>query len=67
MTEREKENPEEFIKRLFQIETNELPIKEILPVHGMAQVDIARESIIPYFSEVDKTIREMLRKLKPNS
>jgi hypothetical protein len=67
MTEKEKENPEEFIKKLFQIETNELPIIDILPVHGMAQVEIARESIIPYFSEVDKTIREMLKKLKPNS
>ncbi len=67
MTEREKENPEKFIKRLFQIETKELPIKAILPVHGMAQVDIARENLLPYFSEVDKTIREMLKQLKPNS
>jgi hypothetical protein len=67
MTEKEKENPEKFIKRLFQAETKELPIKAILPVHGLAQVDIARESILPYFSEVDKTIREMLKKLKPNS
>ncbi len=67
MTEKEKENPEEFIKRLFQMETSELPIKDILPIHGMTQVLISRENILPYFFEVDKTIREMLKKLKPNS
>lgn len=67
MSEREKENPEEFIKRLFQTETEEyLTIKDILPIQGMAQVIVAKESIIPYFSQVDETIREMLKKLKPN-
>lgn len=65
ISEKEKLNPEEFIKRLFQSENNELlPIKDFLPVQGIAQVIVAKESIIPYFSEVDKSIREMIKKLE---
>ena len=67
MTEEEKENSEKFVKRLFQTETKEiLSVKDILPIQGIIQVNIAKQNIIPDFSEVDKTVREMLTKLKPN-
>lgn len=65
---KEDENPEEFVKRLFQTQPNDLlTVKDILPIQGLIQVGIAKQNIIPYFSEVDKTIREMLTKLKPSS
>jgi len=65
---REGETGEELLKRIFQTETDEmLSIKDILPFQGIAQTIIARQDIVPYFTDIDKIIREMLKKLKPNS
>jgi hypothetical protein len=52
--------------RLFQINLCELPIRELLPVQGDAQVIIVKESIISYFLEVDKA-QDILNILKQSS
>lgn len=64
----EGERGEDLIKRIFQTETNEMmSIKDILPIQGIAQTIFAKEDIVPYFTEIDEIIREMLKRLKPNS
>ena len=45
--EKDEEKHMEVIKRYSQNDTNGLSFKEILPVHGMAIVGIANESIMP--------------------
>lgn len=64
----EGESPENLLKRIFDNHSDEvLAVKDILPIQGLVQVVIAKQISIPYFTEVDKIIREMLTKLKPNS
>lgn len=64
----EGESPENLLKRIFDNNSDEiLAVKDILPIQGLVQVVIARQISVPYFTEVDKIIREMLTKLKPNS
>ncbi len=64
----ENESPENLLKRIFDDETEGyLTVKDILPIQGLVQVAVAKQISVPYFIEVDKIIREMLTKLKPNS
>ncbi len=64
----EGENSENLLKRIFDDESDGvLSVKDILPIQGLIQVVIAKQISVPYFLEVDKIIREMLTKLKPNS
>lgn len=64
----EGESPENLLKRIFDNDSDEvLAVKDILPIQGLVQVVIAKQISVPYFTEVDKIIREMLSKLKPKS
>lgn len=64
----EGEIPENLLKRIFENDSDKvLVVKDILPIQGLVQVMIAKQISVPYFIEVDKIIREMLIKLKPNS
>jgi len=58
------ENSNTLLTRIFEPMTTELPVKDFLPIQGIAQVILAKEISIPYFSEVDKIIRNMLTKLR---
>ncbi len=62
------ESAERLIERIFDNSLDkQLNVSDILPAQGIIQVIMARQISTPYFSEVDKIIREMLAKLKPNS
>lgn len=64
----EGESPENLLKRIFDNDSDEvLAVKDLLPIQGLVQVMIAKQISVPYFTEVDRIIREMLIKLKPNS
>ena len=62
------EEPENFSERIFDNSTdNQLNVIDILPVHGIIQVIIAKQISVQYFKKVDEIIREMLLKIsKPN-
>ena len=62
------EEPEKFLERIFDNSTdNQLNVIDILPVHGIIQIIIAKQISVPYFKKVDEIIREMLLKIsKPN-
>lgn len=64
----EGESPENLLKRIFDNDSDEvLAVKDLLPIQGLVQVMISKQISVPYFTEVDRIIREMLIKLKPNS
>lgn len=63
------ESPESLLERIFNDTLdNHLTVKDVLPIQGIVQVNIAKQISIPYFRNVDEIIREMLLKIKkPNS
>lgn len=56
---------EKFLEICFdKTSDKEIPLKNLLPVQGIAQVEIARKDSLPYFKSVDSIIRNMLMNLK---
>jgi hypothetical protein len=58
------ENPVDFLKRIVKSPMEEIPVKNLLPIQGIAQVELAKNTSIPYFCEVDKIIRNILANLR---
>lgn len=53
-----------FFEKCFDRETDvEIPIKNLPLAQGISQVLIAKDDCLPYFSEVDSIIRDMLLKV----
>lgn len=56
-----------FFKLCFNSDLDrDFSLENIPLAQGICQVEIAKEDCFPYFKKVDKIIREMLEKLKPN-
>lgn len=65
---KEGESTENLLKRIFDNKSDkDLIIKDILPIQGLMQVAIAEQISIQYFTEVDKVLREILKKIKLNN
>ena len=65
---KEGESTENLLKRIFGNKSDEvLFVKDILPIQGLMQVVVAEQISIQYFSEVDKILREILKKIKLNN
>ncbi|MDR2938520.1 MAG: hypothetical protein LBU92_06260, partial [Prevotellaceae bacterium] len=55
---------EKFFEKIFEKTSDrEIPLKNLLPAQGIAQVTIALENSVPYFKRVDEIIRMMLTKI----